>query len=60
MLVCSLSSEDAWASFTVLWRRIGGGAVGSLPGAHPVRLLRSLEVLTHPLTKDAQVATVVV
>jgi len=53
--VCRLNSENAWSRFIVHSRRVGGVAVCSVPGAHPVHLLRSLEVFTHPLTKDGQV-----
>jgi len=55
MRLCVLNSEDAWSPFIVHSRWVGGVAVCGVPGAHPVHLLRSLEVLAHPLTKDVQV-----
>jgi len=48
-----LNSEDAWSHFIVHCRWVCGVAVCSVHGVHPVHLLRSLEVLAHPLTKDA-------
>jgi len=53
-------SQDAWVPFIVCCRWVGGVAVCSVPGAHPVHLLCSLEVLTHPLTKVAQVYNVLI
>jgi len=53
-------SQDAWVPFIVCCRWVGGVAVCSVPDAHPVHLLCSLEVLTHPLTKVAQVYNVLI
>ena len=53
-------SQDAWVPFIVCYWWVGGVAVCSVPGAHPVHLLRSLEVLTHSLTKVAQVYNVLI
>ena len=52
---CRINSEDAWAPSIVHCRWVGGVAVCSVPGTHRLHLLRSLEVLAHPLTKDVQV-----